>query len=79
MRLEKYTYLITALHVLHRVPKGATYDETLQALEERFRDQHLDVAHRCQLKMRTQGVRESLQEFGTAVKQLAHLHYLRTT
>jgi hypothetical protein len=35
--LEKYTYLITALQgratdVLHRVPKGPTYEETLEAL-----------------------------------------------
>jgi hypothetical protein len=64
--LEKYTYLITALHgqvtdILHRVLKGATNEETLQTLEEHFGDQHLDAAHHCQLKMRTQGVRESLQ------------------
>jgi hypothetical protein len=41
--LEKYTYLITALHgwatdVLHRAPKGETYEETLEALEDRFED-----------------------------------------
>jgi hypothetical protein len=38
-RLEISIYLITALQgratfVLHRVPKGATYEETLQALED---------------------------------------------
>jgi hypothetical protein len=60
--LEKSTYLITAFQgwatdVLHRVPKGATNEETLEALEDRFRDQHLAVAYCSQLKMRTQGVR----------------------
>jgi hypothetical protein len=38
------TYLITALQgrdtdVFHEVPKGATYEETLETLEDRFGDQ----------------------------------------
>jgi hypothetical protein len=42
----KSTYLITALQgratdVLHGVPKCAIYEETLEALEDRFGDQHL--------------------------------------
>jgi hypothetical protein len=78
---EKYTYSITALQalatdILHRVPKGATYEETLEAQEDRFKDQHLATAYRSQLQLRTQSVVESLQEFGTAIKQLAHCTYL---
>jgi hypothetical protein len=51
---EKSTYLITSLQglatdVLHRIQKSAIYDETLQALEERFRDQHFAAAFRSQL------------------------------
>jgi hypothetical protein len=61
-RQEKCTYLITAFHgrstdVLHGVLKEAIYVETLQALEDRFRDQHLPVAYRSQLKTKTLGVR----------------------
>jgi hypothetical protein len=86
-RQERSTYLIAALHgratdVLHEDPKGETFDETLEALEDRFGDQHLAAAYRSQLKIRTQGFGESFQEFVTAVKQLAHLpttHYPRTT
>jgi hypothetical protein len=42
---EKSTYLITALKgraadVLLGIPKNATYEEILQALEDRFGDQH---------------------------------------
>jgi hypothetical protein len=69
-------------HVLHRVPKGATYEEILEALEDRFGDQHMATAYHIQLKSGTQGVRESLQEFITAVKKLAHCtnpHYSRAT
>jgi hypothetical protein len=80
MRLEKSTYLITALQghatdMVHSVMKGATYEETLEALEDCFRDQNLAAAYRSQLNMRTQGVRESLLEFATAVKQLAYHTY----
>jgi hypothetical protein len=47
----KFTYLITALKGratdgLHGVPKGATYEETPDALEDRFGDQHLAAAYR---------------------------------
>jgi hypothetical protein len=79
-RLEKSIYLITAMqghatHELHGVLKKATYEETLGALEDRFGDQHLAAAYRSQLKSRTQGVGESLQEFATAIEQLAHCAY----
>jgi hypothetical protein len=76
----KSTYLITVLQgqttsMLHGVPKGATCEETLKALEESFGDQHLAAAYCSQLKTRTQGVRESLQEFVTAIEQHAHHPY----
>jgi hypothetical protein len=56
---EKATYLIAALQgracdVLHGVPRGSTYDETIEALEDRFGGQHLAAAYRSQLKTRTQ-------------------------
>jgi hypothetical protein len=80
MLQEKSTYLITSLQaratdVLHGIPKSATYEETLQALEERFGDQHFAAAFRSQLKTRTQKAGESLQDFATAVEQLAHRAY----
>jgi hypothetical protein len=58
-RQEKSTYLITSLQgqatdVLHGIPKSATYEETPQALEERFGDQHFAATFRSQLKTRTQ-------------------------
>jgi hypothetical protein len=51
------------------------YEETLKALEDRFRDQHFAAAFCSQLKTRTQRAGESLQDFATAVKQLAHCAY----
>jgi hypothetical protein len=44
-------------------------------LEDHFGDQHLAAAYRSQLKTRTQKAGESLQEFATAIKQLAHGAY----
>jgi hypothetical protein len=61
--------------MLHGVPKGATYVEILQALEDGFGDQHLAAEYRSQLKTRTQGVGESLQEFAIAIQHLAHRVY----
>jgi hypothetical protein len=80
MSHEKSTYLITALQgwatdVLHGIPKGASYEETLQAMEDRFGDQHFAAACRSQLEVRTQRDGESLQEFAMAIKQLAHCAY----
>jgi hypothetical protein len=73
-------YLNTALKgraadVLHGIPTHATYDETLQTLEDRFEDQHLAAAFRSQLKTKTQRAGESLQDFATAIEQLAHRVY----
>jgi hypothetical protein len=47
--------------MINRVPKGATNEKTLEALEDRFGDQHLAITYLSQLKTRTQGVRELLQ------------------
>jgi hypothetical protein len=77
---EKSTYLITALKgqaadVLYGIPTNTTYEETLQALQDRIEDQHFAAAFHSQLKTRTQRAGESLQEFATAVEQLAHHVY----
>jgi hypothetical protein len=84
---EKATYLIAALQgwgcdVLHWVPTGAKYEEAIEALEDRFGDQHLAAAYRSQLKARTQRAGESPQKFATAIGQLATaptLHCRRAT
>jgi hypothetical protein len=65
MCLDKSTHLDTALrgratNMLHGVPKGTTYEEIFEALEDSFGDQHLATVYRSQLEMRTQGVREAL-------------------
>jgi hypothetical protein len=64
-----------ATDVLHRVLKGANYEETLEALEDHFGDQHLAAVYCSQLKTRTQGAGKSLQEFAPDVEQLAHRAY----
>jgi hypothetical protein len=61
--------------MLHGVPKEETYEETSEALKDCFEDQHLATVYHSQLKMWTQGVGESLQEFAPAVKQMAHRAY----
>jgi hypothetical protein len=65
-----------ATDMLHGVPKGVTYEETFETLEDHFRDQHLAAAYHSQLKTRTQGFGESSEKFATVVEQLAH--YPRT-
>jgi hypothetical protein len=72
--------LITALEcraadVLHGIPKGATYEEILQALEDCFGEDLFGAAYRSQLKVRMQKAGESLQDFATAIQQLAHRAY----
>jgi hypothetical protein len=76
MPREKATYLIAALQgracdVVQWVPAGATYEESIETLEDRFGDQHLAAAYRSQLNARTQIAGESPQEFATAIEQLA--------
>lgn len=48
-----------ATNVLHEDPKGATYDETLEALDDRFGDHHLVTAYQSHLEARNQGVVKS--------------------
>jgi uncharacterized coiled-coil protein SlyX len=77
---EKSTYLITVLKgraadVLYGIPTSTTYEGRLQALEDRFGDQHFSAAYRCQLTTRTQKAGESLQDFATSIEQLAHRAY----
>jgi hypothetical protein len=77
---EKSTYLITALQgraadVIHGIPINATYEATLQTLEDRFGDEHFAVAYRSQLNSRRQRAGESWQEFAIAIEQLAHRAY----
>jgi chromosome condensin MukBEF ATPase and DNA-binding subunit MukB len=57
---------------LHGIPEGATHEETLQALEDRFGDQHFAAAYRRQLKTKTQRIAESFQEFATAIERLGY-------
>jgi hypothetical protein len=59
---EKFAYLIITLQgqttsMLHRVLKGTTNEETLEALEESFGDQHLAAAYCSQLKTKDPGCR----------------------
>jgi hypothetical protein len=73
-------YLMTALKgwvadVLYGIPKNTTYEETLQALQDRFGDQYFAALFRSQLKTRIQRAGESLQDFAIAVEQLAHHAY----
>jgi hypothetical protein len=58
--------------VAHGIPKGETYEEALQALEDCFGDQHFAAAYRSQLKARTQWVGESWQEFATTIEHRAY-------
>jgi hypothetical protein len=72
---EKSTYLITALkgraaEVLPGIPTNTTYEDTLQALEDGFGDQHFAAAYHCQLRTRTQKPGESLQDFATAKEDI---------
>jgi hypothetical protein len=74
---EKSTYLVTAFKgqaadVLYGIPADTTYEETLQALEDHFGDQHFAAAYYCQLTTRTQKAGESLQDFAMAIEQLSH-------
>jgi hypothetical protein len=69
---EEFKYLITALEgratdVLHGIPKGATYEEILQALEDSFGEELFAAAYRSQLNARMQKAGESLQDFAAAI------------
>lgn len=63
-RQEKFTYRITrfqgrATDVLHAIAKGETYEERLQALEDRLGEQNFAAGYRNQLKVRMQTFGES--------------------
>jgi hypothetical protein len=60
--------------VLPGIPTNTTYENTLQALEDRFSDQHFAVAYRCQVTS-AQQAGEPLQDFSTAIELLAHRAY----
>jgi BMFP domain-containing protein YqiC len=71
----KATRLVAALQgeasdVLHGVPERAMYEETVEALEDRFGYHHMAAAYHSQLKARTQDDGESPQESATAVRQM---------
>jgi hypothetical protein len=57
------------------IPTNTTNEDTLQALEDRFRDQHFAAAYRCQLTTRIQKAGESQQDFAPAIELLAHPAY----
>jgi hypothetical protein len=70
-------HLLTALqdwaaNVLHGVPKGVTYKETIAALA----DQQLAIGYCSQLKTRTQDDGESLQQFASATEQFIRCAFL---
>jgi hypothetical protein len=50
-----------ASNVLHGAPKGAMYEETIEALEDRFGNQHLATGYGNQLRTRNQNDGEFLQ------------------
>jgi hypothetical protein len=52
------------------------YRGIVDTLKGHYGDHQLAVACRSQLKVRTQLSSESLQEFATTIKQLAHKHPL---
>lgn len=60
---------------LHGVPKEVTYEETTEALENCFGDQHLAKAYCSQLKTRIQSAGVSLQESAITIEQSAHCIY----
>jgi hypothetical protein len=48
------------------------WKETIKALEDHFRDQHLATVYCSHLKRRIQLIGKPLQEFATAIKQLTY-------
>jgi hypothetical protein len=72
---EKIYVLITALKGRVADVLYVAYEETLQALQDRFGDQHFAALFRSQLTTRIQRAGESLQDFAIAIEQLAHHDY----
>jgi hypothetical protein len=74
---EKAAHILSVLQgqaadVLHSVPAGASYEDIVWALQDRFGDHKLAAAYRSRLKARVQTGGKKLQEFAAAVEQLAH-------
>jgi hypothetical protein len=61
-----------AADILHSIPAGASYEDIIGALRDRFGDHQLAAAYRSQLKARVQLNGETLQKVAAAVEQLAH-------
>jgi hypothetical protein len=78
---EKAAHLLTVLQVqaadvLHSVPVGASYEDIIGELRDRFGDHQLAAANRSQLKARVQRGCETVQEFAASVEQLVHRSFV---
>jgi hypothetical protein len=60
------------LLTFYSVPAGASYEDIVGALQDRFREHQLAAAYQSHLKARVPTGGETLQEFAAAVEQLAH-------
>nr|XP_023016552.1 uncharacterized protein LOC111505893 [Leptinotarsa decemlineata] len=79
---KKTTALILALRgkaseILQNISvnRQKDYEALVSALEVRYGSEHLQQVYQAQLKVRTQGPSESLQEFGAEVERLVRLAY----
>jgi hypothetical protein len=61
-----------ACNILHGVPRGSKYKESIGATEDRFGERSLTTGYHNQLKILTQDNGESLQKFATTIEQLTH-------
>jgi hypothetical protein len=61
-----------AADILHSVPAEESYEDIVGAVQYRFGDHQLAATYQSQLKARVQTSGETLQEFATAIEQLAH-------
>lgn len=68
-----------ALTILEALGNDQTYDRLLEALEARYGDSHLEHVYRAQLKDRTQGRNESLQQWALEIEKLVRKAYQRTS
>jgi hypothetical protein len=78
-RLEKSTYFFIAVQgratdVLHGISKCTIYEETFQALNDRFRDKYFAAAYRREQKERTDNL-ESPCKTATTIEQIAQRTY----
>lgn len=68
-----------ALTILEALGEEETYDRLLEALEARYGDKHLEHVYRAQLKDRTQGRSETLQQWALEIEKLVRKAYQRTS